>query len=211
MNNPIDSNSLNQVLDAYLSVSIKPNEKTLEKWILLFPEYENELIDFTSAWNDIENSPPALQTSSDDNSFIEIGNKIAREAFYAETVEEYITSRSAIQSILREGKGLGFSTRQLSDQLNISIALIRKIDLRYILFDTIPVFFMENLSETIKRSIREIAYYLSRPSRISENARFKSLHTPKITEQRNFFDEVRTDPQLKEEQREYWLSYEAIE
>ena len=204
-----ESCSLDQVIDAYLSVSIKPNRETLDDWIQWFPEYENELTDFTITWNEIENPRFSLQAQSDENLFVAIGKRLAREAFYSEDIKLVDNPKQTIQSILNEGRSLGISPKQLSDQLDLSISLIRKIDLRYILFETIPIFFIENLSETIKRNVREIAQYLSEGPLILENARFKSSHAPKLPEQRNFFDEVRRDPTLKEEQRENWLSYEV--
>ena len=209
MNNQSDLCSLDQVLDAYLSVSKIPNQDTLKDWIQRFPEYEIELIDFTIAWSDIENSPLASQSKNYEDSFLATGKKLVSEAFYLETNNEHIKTKMAIRSFFTEGKNLGISPGQLSDQLNLSLPLLRRIDLRHFLFDTIPLFFMESLSNTIKRSVREIACFLSEKPLIPKTVRFRSQHIPRLTEQRNFFDEVSADATLTEEQREYWLSYKV--
>lgn len=209
MNNQSDLCSLDQVLDAYLSVSKIPNQDTLKDWIQRFPEYEIELIDFTIAWSDIENSPLAFQSKNYEDSFLAIGKKLVSETFYLETINERIKTKMAIRSFFTEGKNLGISPGQLSDQLNLSLPLLRRIDLRHFLFDTIPLFFMESLSNTIKRSVREIACFLSEKPLIPKTVRFRSQHIPRLTEQRNFFDEVSADATLTEEQREYWLSYKV--
>ena len=211
MNNQSDLCSLDQVLDAYLSVSKFPNQDTLKDWVQRFPELEIELIDFTIAWNDITSSTLAPPAIINEDSFLAIGKKLASEAFYSETIDEYIQSKTVIQSLFSEGRYLGLSPDQLSDQLNLSMPFMRKIDLRYFLFNTMPLFFMESLSKTIRRSVREIACFLSERPLIPKTVRFKSQHIPKLTEQRNFFDEVSTDATLTEKQREYWLSYKITE
>ena len=111
-----ESCSLDQVIDAYLSVSIKPNRETLDDWIQWFPEYENELTDFTITWNEIENPRFSLQAQSDENLFVAIGKRLAREAFYSEDIKLVDNPKQAIQSILNEGRSLGISPKQLSDQ-----------------------------------------------------------------------------------------------
>jgi GMP synthase PP-ATPase subunit len=141
---------------------------------------------------------------------VAIGMRIAREAFDAKG-KEYTETKLPIHSILDEGKSQGITPDQLSNQLKLSILMIRKIDLRNILYSTIPLNLIESLAQTIKRNVREVARYLSGQSVIPETVRYKSSQTPKVTEQKKFFDEIRKDTTLNEEQRDYWLSYEEKE
>lgn len=210
MNSPVEPYSLDKVLEAYHSSSNTPNREVLAEWIRRFPEYETELIDFTIAWSETEHLPAARQTGLEEDAFVAIGMRLAHEAFDAKG-SEHRETKLPIHSILDEGRQRGFSPDQLSDQLKLSIPLIRKIDLRNILYSTIPLNLIESLAQSIKRSAREVARYLSMEQVIPETVRYKSSKTPKVTEQRSFFDEVRRDPLLEEEQRNYWLSYEEKE
>lgn len=210
MNSPVEPNSLDEVLDAYRSASNTPNHEVLAEWIRRFPEFETELIDFTIAWSETEHLPAARQTGLEEDAFVAIGIRLAREAFDAKG-SEHSETKFPIHSILDEGKRRGITPDQLSDQLKLSIPLIRKIDLRNILYSTIPLDLIESLAQTIKRSAREVARYLSMKPAIPQTVRFKSSKTPKVVEQRSFFDEIRRDTMLDEEQRNYWLSYEERE
>ncbi len=210
MNSPIEPYSLDEVLDTYRSASKTPNREMLSEWIRRYPEYETELIDFTIAWSETEFLPTAIKTGLEEDAFVAIGMRMAREAFDTQA-SEHSETKLPIQSILDEGRQRGISPDQLSDQLRLSIPLIRKIDLRNILYSTIPLDLIESLAQSIKRSAREVARYLSVKPVIPEAIRFKSSKAPKVAEQRSFFDEVRRDPLLEEEQRNYWLSYEEKE
>lgn len=210
MNNPFELQSFDEVLDAYLSASKVPNREALTDWIRRFPEYEKELIDFTIAWSETEHLPAVQQAGLEGHAFVAIGMRLAHEAFDSER-REYTETKLPMVSILDEGKSQGITPDQLSDQLKLSIIMIRKIDLRNILFSSIPLNLLESLSQAIKRSVREVARYLSGQSVIPETVRFKSSQPPKVAAQKNFFDEIRRDAMLDKEQRDYWLSYEEKE
>lgn len=210
MNSPIEPYSLDEVLDAYRSASKTPNRDVLSEWIQRFPEYATELIDFTIAWSETELLPASFNTGLEEDAFVAIGMRMAREAFDAKA-SEHPETKLPIQSILDEGRKQGISPDQLSEQLKLSIPLIRKFDLRNILYSTIPLGLIESLAQSIKRSVRDVARYLSVKPVIPETVRFKSSKAPKVAEQKSFFDEVRRDPLLEEEQRKYWLSYEEKE
>jgi hypothetical protein len=136
MNSPFEPHSFDEVLDAYLSASKIPNREVLADWIRRFPQYGRELIDFTIAWSETEYSPAAQQTGLEGDAFVAIGMRIAREAFDVKG-KEYTETKLPIYSILDEGKSQGITPDQLSNQLKLSILMIRKIDLRNILYSRI--------------------------------------------------------------------------
>jgi hypothetical protein len=78
-----------------------------------------------------------------------------------------------------------------------------------VLFDTIPSGLIESFAITLQRPPDEISNFLmSRPS-VPQSLRLKSHQAPKVAQQQNFFDVIRTDPTISEEQRAYWLSFET--
>jgi hypothetical protein len=207
MNSPIEPNTLDEVLDAYMLVSPIPNRDILIEYIHRYPQFERELIDYTMAWMETNHLPSSPEMDLEDSTFIQLGITAAQQAFHQQ--EEIKRTNSSFQSILEEAKLRGMSASQLAIVLNLSILLIRKIDLRAIAYDTIPFEIIQSFSENLERNEREIARYLTLPPMQPITARYKSSKAPKLDEQRNFFDEVREDHLLSEEQRQYWLSKES--
>jgi hypothetical protein len=109
-------------------------------------------------------------------------------------------------SILSEGKSSGLSNVQLARKAKLSIALITKLDLRLIRYKTIPGKVIENVASAIKRTVEEVARYLQGRPRFAPDAGYKADEAPQIPEQQDFFEAVRTDSSLNEDEREHLLS-----
>lgn len=207
MNSPIEPNTLDEVLDAYTLASQIPNRDILIEYIHRYPQFERELIDYTMAWMETNKLPSPAEMEPEDTTFIQLGMAAAQQAFHQQ--EEIKRINSSFRSILEEAKLRGISANQFAIVLNLSILLIRKIDLRAITYNTIPFEIIQSFAEILERNVREIARYLTLPPMQPTTARYKSSKGPKLDEQRSFFDEVREDHLLSEEQRQYWLSKES--
>ena len=85
--------------------------------------------------------------------------------------------------------------------------MIRKIDLRYMDYLSLPLDLIQSIAQLINRNLKELAEYLSLKPTVPSATRFKSSNQPKAPEQTDFFDEVQEDKLLNQEQREYWLAY----
>ena len=207
MNSPIEPNPLVEVLDAYTSTPQIQNRDILIEYIRRYPQFEQELIDYTMVWMESNHLPSPAELEPEDITFIQLGMAAAQQAFHQQ--EEFKRTNLYFQSILGEAKLRGMSANQFAIVLNLSILLIRKIDLRAIAYDTIPFEIIQSFAENLERNVREIARYLTLPPMQPTTARYKSSKTPKLDEKRSFFDEVREDHLLSEEQRKYWLSKES--
>jgi len=206
MNSTNNPNSLAEVLDAYTLALQIPNRAILIEYIHLYPQFEQELIDFTMAWMEAKNSPSTAEMEPDDSNFIQLGMVAAQEAFHQPG--EVKRTKSSFQSILKEAKLKGLSIDQFASLLNLSTLLIQKIDLRVIVYHTIPFEIIQSFAENLGRNVREIAGYLILPPMQSTTVRYKSSKAPELGKQRSFFEEVREDHLLSEEQQKYWLSKE---
>jgi hypothetical protein len=207
MNSPIEPNTLDEVLDAYTLASQIPNREILIEYIHRYPQFERELIDYTMTWMGTNHLPSPAEMEPEDTSFIQLGMAAAQQAFHQQ--DEIKRTNSPFHSILEESKSSGISIDQFASMLNLSILLMRKIDLRAIAYHTIPFEIIQSFADNLKRNVREIARYLTLPPMQPTTARYKSSKAPKLDEQRSFFDEVREDHLLSEEQRQYWLSKES--
>lgn len=211
MNNPIGQYSLEEVLDAYVAAATKPSREILAEWVKRFPQYADELADFTVAWIQTEHFPENAEVPIDAKARNKIGLEIARRVYerrIAEVDMQTTNGHSRLDSLLKAGTEAGLSADQLKDEFNLSMAMMRKIENRFFLVETIPADLIQRMAQTLKRNIQEVLSYLNQEPMISPGLRLKSQQPPKIGQKENFYDALRKDDALTEDQRTYWLSFE---
>jgi len=212
MNNPIEPYTLEEVLDAYIAASQTPSREMLQKWIKRYPQYALELTDFTVAWSQIEHFPEKKNQQTDSNARVKLGINIAHQAYDQAAATKHVIKEQNIaplESFFREGKKLGYSPDEFAEQINVPVTVIKRIESRLLIVDTIPTKLIETLAFTLQRPGDEIWNFLTRAPVVSQTLRLKSHQAPKVAQQQNFFDVIRTDPTISEEQRAYWLSFET--
>ena len=211
MNKPSGSELLDDILDAYVTAAKIPNREVLREWIRKYPQYERELVDFTVAWIQMEELPP-IKRDEPDYDILALRAMSIVQNLYNDNEQESKSSQSAnssIEKLVAEGQAQGFSPDQFATILKLSVGLLWKLDRRLILYSSIPVELMENIAATLHRGLQIVAEYLQRQPVLAENASYKANHQPKISEPRNFFDEVRGDQEIIDEYRDYWIEFES--
>ena len=211
MNDPIEQVSVEQVLDSYVADSKMPSREKLQEWIKRYPQFEHELIEFTVAWTQTEFFPRKKGQEIDRDARIRTGLNIARQVYDQQGAEHKsveIPNKPPLRSIFHESAPLGYSPDRLAQQLNISMSIMRKIENRLLLVDSIPSNLIEKIAQTLQRTVQEVSLYLMAPPVVPQSLRLKSQQAPKINRQQSFFEAVRLDRSISDEQRSYWLSLE---
>lgn len=210
MNNSFTQNSLDDVLDAYSEASEIPSRELLAEWIARYPQYENELIEFTVAWIQSEVLPEPSNTNQDLDSLLESGLGIVQKILDKKYAgEQSKRSPSSMVSLFLEAKLLGWSTEIFAQKINLSVSMLRKLENRLINMTTIPISLINILSESLHRDPSEVSAYLSHHPVLQAGHRYKSRQAPKIGDQQSFYDAIRNDGELTDEQRTLWLSFES--
>ncbi|HBG75195.1 MAG: hypothetical protein A2X25_12905 [Chloroflexi bacterium GWB2_49_20] len=211
MNNPIGQYSLQVVLDAYIAAIAKPSRETLAEWVKRYPQYADELAEFTMAWIQSEFSTEVEEKTEISNRRIQIGMDMARKVYEQRPVEDVKQSsqvNSQLDSLLQTASFVGLSPDQFKDECNLSMAMMRRIENRLILVESIPLDLIQRIAQTLHQSAQDILTYLNRQPIIPAGLRFTSHQPPKINQRENFFDALRKDDTLGEDQFTYWLSFE---
>ncbi|SRR6266542_3674203 len=212
MNDSAGQNSLDEVLDAYFEASEKPDHEVLKEWIARYPQFERELIEFTVAWIQTEDLPEIPSDPQDKKAGLQAGLHIAQQVYERMSAESQVQkspSQSKLVSLFLDGRRLGWTPDQFAERINISIAILRKLENRFILAATIPDSLIEHVSTAIHRDPSEVNAYMQQEPMMQPNLRHKSKQSPKLGQQQSFFDAVRNDSELSDEQRSYWLSFEG--
>jgi hypothetical protein len=204
MNQNSERRSLDDVLNAYAISDPGPGYASLVEWIRRYPYYEQELTEFTANWALMKWLPtPAATQQTDEDALVNRGMGIVQNILKAQVSEKI----GLLKGIVQEGSQLGLSIQQIARRAQMSMALVRKLDLRRIQFSTIPSQAIEALAYAIQRRSSAVADYLQGASTLPRGASYRAEQAPVPTEPEDFFEAVRSDMTMSQELREHWLSF----
>ena len=210
MNSLYGQELLDNILDAYVTEVETPNLEVLKEWIRKYPQYQRELTDFTIAWIQMEELRPINRDKTDHDTLVLRAMSVVQN-LYRIGEQKSVPSQSAknpIEKLVAEAGTQGFSQDQFAAQLKLSVGLLWKLDRRLIKYSSIPVELIENIAGALHRGLQIVAEYFQRSPTLATNARYKAKQQPQVGEPTNFFDEVRSDTELSNENRAYWLELE---
>jgi hypothetical protein len=216
MTNQIERPELEDVLDAYVAAVEVLSSATLEEWSQKYPYYERELTEFTVAWCQMQSLPPVEHTESDDDEerLLLRGMSVIQNLLHEQSAQPSSAKQEQEETfvgLLAEGRSFGLTIDQLADRVELSAALVRKLDRRLIRYATIPLQLIEGLARVLQCNVITIARYLSGPSTLVLRASYKAEHMPGLAAPQGYFEAVRNDPELNEDRRRHWLSLEQLE
>ena len=210
MNSLYGQELLDNILDAYVTEVETPNLEVLKEWIRKYPQYQRELTDFTIAWIQMEELLPINRDKTDHDTLVLRAMSVVQN-LYRIGEQKSVPSQSAknpIEKLVAEAETQGFSQDQFAAQLKLSVGLLWKLDRRLIKYSSIPVELIENIAGALHRGLQIVAEYFQRQPILALNASYKAKRQPQVSEPTNFFDEVRSDTDLSNENRAYWLELE---
>ena len=198
--------NLEDVLNEYLATELVPSHKALKKWILLYPEYEKELTDFTVSWGLVEDLPKDQCEGESEDILVLRAMSLVEDRLYSLRNRKKC-SETTITNLLEEAQKAGMGINELSNSVKVSIPIMTKLVRRIIDFHTIPNEVVQSIAAAIGQSFQTISEYLKLPV-LADGIQFSSKTTPTLLQQESFFDAVRNDRSIDPKLREYWLSFE---
>ena len=208
MNKPNGRDKLEDVFDAYVASGADPKDP-LDEWIRLYPEYEEELIEFAVSWSLMKSLPPAPDAEEvDEDTLVLRGMSVVQNLLHAKSLGSASGLVVPFASLVEEGRARGLKPRQLALKAGLGVALLRKLDRCLILFASIPQEVIECLAGIIQSEINRVAAYLQQNPTFATATEHRSEQAPVLIEQEDFFDAVRSDPTIKPEHAAHWLTFE---
>lgn len=210
MNEQMRRERLENILDAFVATGDTPDSATLEAWIHRYPEYSQELTDFAVSWSLMLSLPPSPSVESvDDESLILRGMSVVQNLLHKQRSIIPSEEVAPMESLLKEGRTHGLSPHQLAQNCEIGNSVLRKLDRRLLIFVSIPLELIEMLGTAIQRRVDDVIHYLQQDPTFAVNTQHRAEQAPQLTPQEDFFDAVRNDPTLNDEQRARWLRLET--
>jgi hypothetical protein len=111
-------------------------------------------------------------------------------------------------SLISRAREHGFNAMSLADQTGLSVALVTKMDRRLLLFNSIPDKVISILADALESTQAVIAGYFQQPQSLAMGAHYRADESPRVPEQQDFFDAVRSDVSISEERRSALLALE---
>jgi len=200
--------TLDDVLDAYVTAVPHPDRTHLQEWIGKYPEFGDELTQFTMDWIAMEWAPRPSDVPPEQTLVLRGASVVQGllQRLDQKGVRDRTVAPIAIQSIVDEAKRQGLTAVALADGADLNLALIRKFDRRLFKASSVPVLAIQRLAHALGRALADIEDYLRRQQVMAAGARYKSAQTPALSELEDFFQAVHDDPTLSEERRQFWLS-----
>lgn len=199
--------SVETVLDAFVSSEPEPNTTALQRWIVRYPYYERELTDFAAAWILMDTLPPDPDTEeADEEALMGQGQAVLDAMFPGEDEPSPRGEGRSFAGLLGEASNLGLTMHELANVTGLSPALVAKLDQRLIRVATVPEEVLGRLAEAIQRATEEILGHLRREPVVPAAMEHKADEAPAVPDQQDFSDAVRGDRGLDDEQRRRLLS-----
>lgn len=205
--------TLENVLDAYVSANPAPSEKALIEWIRRYPQYRQQLIDFTISWIQLRHLPPSTEPDEiDEMELVEQGMTVVRNLLTQRREQNLADQRDQereITSLLDAGKRLGLSPSEVTKKCRFGIATMRKLDRRLISLVSIPLEAVAIIAKTIGHDPKVVLRYLGGSPTFARGMQYRAEQRPTMGEKQDFFEAIRSDSSMSEEDRDYWLRLEA--
>jgi hypothetical protein len=197
MSEQTNREQLDAVLEAYIVSVPEPNHRILAEWIQRYPEFAEELTELTVARL---TAPFEVEPDEVDEATFQRDLQVVRAVLGHQPEQQTITS------LLDAGKAVGLTSfAAIAQRTNLSKLLIRKLELHLLKAASLPTQLITDLSAALHVRVTTLQQYFQRRPSVPQGS-FKSEQPPTVAEQEDFFEAVRKDLALTEEQRQYWLS-----
>lgn len=210
MNNQSEIPTLDQVLFEFMTENENPTREALTEWIRRYPQYERELVDLAVDWFQMSLPLPSGSPVEDEAAVVARGVNYVHQFLLEEEAHRQMLPKPSrpFLGFIKEAKTLHISLDQIAERVGLTPALLAAVDQRMMRYASLPAELVQGLVDVLGRDLPTGSLYLQMQPAIPGRQRFKSDQTPQVSEQVDFFDEVRADPDLTEEQRQRWLALE---
>ena len=201
--------SLEDVLNDYIASEPNPDYEALNRWVSRFPQYRKELTEFTAHWSHMENLPPHTDTKDlSEDTLILRAMSIVGDRIHALQSKKQST-QVEMTDLLAEAKRQNLTIKDIADRSGLSVPIIAKMGRGLLDSSSIPKLAIERLAEAMGRTTEEATAFLQRPMKPAYDLWFRAKEQPKPPEKHeNFFDAIRNDRTLSDEQLAFGLSLE---
>lgn len=196
---------LETILYEFVDSNKQPTYDVIQEWVNRYPEFEKELVEFAVSWSLSEKLPPNPEVAKIDEETLVLRGMSVVQNLLNNSGFSNLNESVPISNLIEEAKTQGLSLHDLAERCRLSVALITKLHRRLIIFGTIPNEVLYSLAEALKRKTVDFEQYLCSVS-VPATVKFRTSSRPQSSQQQDFFEAIRTDSQISNENKQYWLT-----
>jgi hypothetical protein len=204
MNSKSRPEALTEILDDLVASEPVIDSQTMARWIQLYPQYENELMDFAARWSVMTHLPPDESPLENEQAFYAGGLEVVKNILHTSR-QRIATTEQPISSLLAEAATHDLTIAKLAALSELSVPIIAKFEQRLISFSSIPREAIQNVAQSLQRSFESVAAYLQSPPAFASGASYKTDTAPEMPSQQDFATAIKDDRTLSEEKKARWL------
>lgn len=207
-------NEINDILNEFLTELETSDEETLARYLSEYPDLADSLQEHAGMMRMFTLLPEAEPTQDEEVRQDLRTASVVQNVLYklnsdgASKTEERATE--PIVSIKGELEARGYSYQSAAAAAGVSDLILNKFDKRTIRPASIPRSFYERLAGLIKRAVDEVHSYALQPA-VKGGRHYKASSAPKISQQADFLELVKWDPDMDEAAKLYWLSQAPLD
>lgn len=197
--------NLDDVIQAYMASATDSGEDTLGEWIGRYPQYERELRDFAAYWRMFGRLPARDYNVEEEDALVARAASVVQNILH-EQREISSAAHQPLSSLVDEAERQHMSLDQFAEAAEMSVPMIVMLDRRQVRYESIPRKAVESIAGALSTLIAAVDAYLKGAMQLAP-AHYRSEEPPKVSSQYDFSYVVEIDPDLSDEQKEWWLAF----
>ncbi len=202
MNNTTTHNlEMDEIFAAWSEDRESGTPRSLKDWMANAPQHAQQLAQWTATTTLLELAPEPTLTSE-----MEAETRALGRSVLAEARAKYEATLPAIVGINATAKAKGWNLHKLAQSLGLSSAIVQKLDLRQLRYESLPAKLFASLAEILEVSTAQLRNYLQfNHATLGQGVAYKSDGVPQVGEQKDFAAVIEADLNMTPEQKAAWL------
>jgi hypothetical protein len=202
--------TLDDVLNEFVAAYEEPTAEALESWAARYPQYRDELIDFSASWAEQLVLPDAPELSAEEEKLLvdRAMSHVQNVTFKRDQNAAKQSESRSIASLTGEAKRAGMDVQEFAKACGLDVALVSKLNSRQIRPGSIPAGLVSHIARLLGASIDAVGAYLALPPQALAGRAYLSRGKPQSGQQQSFADAVRGSS-LSDAEKARWLDEAA--
>lgn len=204
--------------DFFADLEMGERSQVLENYIKDFPEFEIDLLEAAAFKQTVSEMPEYEYSQAEEEKLNLRTNSVVQNLLYkyrqaslnVQAAIEESDSSTPIVNLFDEIKQKGYTVKTFAPKARLSETVIEAFNTREVSYSSIASQAIKNVASELGRSFRDVSNYLLQAAN-PEPMHARADESPRFSSQMDFFELIATDPDLSEEDKQYWLAQKTKE
>lgn len=204
--------------DFFAALETGDESRVLENFIRDFPEFEIDFIEAAAYKRTVSEMPEREYSKEEEEKLTLRTQSVVQNILYkyrrgdstAQPEAAKVDDAAPIVSLFGEIERKGFTVKTFAPVARLSETVIEAFNTREVKYGSIARQAIKNVALALGRSAQDVGNYLSQTAN-PQPMHARADESPRFSSQMDFFELIATDPDLSEEDKQYWLGQKPQE